>query len=61
MWQDYSSLVHQRIDDLYQDASASWSLPPKRRRHAVREALGRALMRFGERLAGPVGSPVAHR
>jgi hypothetical protein len=62
MWHDLSSLADQRLQELYEDASVRRSLPPKPRHlPMLREVLGRALVRWGERLARPVGSSVAHR
>ena len=59
---DYSTLAHQRLQELYEDASVRRSLPPKPRHFPMlRAALGRALVRWGERLASPVGSSIAHR
>jgi hypothetical protein len=62
MWDDYTTLAYQRLQELYDDASVRRSLPPKPRRVRMpREMLGRALVRWGERLVSPVGAPVAHR
>jgi hypothetical protein len=62
MWHDYNTLACQRLQELYEDASVRRSLPPKPHHFSrLREALGRALVRWGERLASPVGSSVAHR
>jgi hypothetical protein len=62
MWHDYNSLAYQRLQELQEDATVRRSLPPKPRHLSMlREALGHALVRWGERLARPVGSSVAHR
>jgi hypothetical protein len=62
MWHDYTSLAAQRLQELYQDASVRRAVPPEPRRFpTLRGVLGRALVRWGERLATPVGSSVAHR
>jgi hypothetical protein len=61
VWHDYGSLAEQRLQELYADASVRRSLPPKPRRRAMlRLIVGRTLVRWGERLARPVGSPAAH-
>jgi hypothetical protein len=62
MWQNYPALAEQRLQELYEDAAVRRSLPPTSRRlPTLRLALGRTLVRWGERLATPVGAPVAHR
>jgi hypothetical protein len=62
MWHDYNGLAYQRLQELYEDASVRRSLPPRPRHFPMlRDALGRALVRWGERLASPVGSSVAQR
>jgi len=62
MWHDYTSLADQRLRELYEDASVRRSLPPRPRHFPMlRKVLGGALVRWGERLASPVGSPIAHR
>jgi hypothetical protein len=62
MWHDLTTLADQRLQALYEDASVRRSLPPKPRRFPMlRDVLGRALVRWGERLAGPVSSSIAHR
>ena len=62
MWHDLTSLADQRLQALYDDASARRSFPPKPRRFPMlRDVLGGALVRWGERLASPVGSSIAHR
>jgi hypothetical protein len=62
MWHDYTSLADQRLQEMYEDASVRRSLPPKPRHvPKLQDMLGRALVRWGERLTGPVGSSIAHR
>lgn len=63
MWTDsYGTLAEQRLQELYDHAAMRRSLPPTPGRSALlREAVGRTLVRWGERLASPVGSPIAHR
>jgi hypothetical protein len=62
MWHDYSTLAYQRLQELHEDASMRRSLPPRPRHFLqLRERMGHTLVRWGERLAGPVGSSVAHR
>ena len=62
MWHDLTTLAEQRLQALYDDAAVRRSLPPKLRHvPMLREVLGRALVRWGERLASPVGSSIAHR
>ena len=62
MWDDYTTLAYQRLQEMYDDASMRRSLPAKPSRFRMpRQLLGRALVRWGERLASPVGSPIAHR
>jgi hypothetical protein len=62
MWQNYSALAEQRLRDMYEDAAVRRSLPPRPRRlPKLRLALGRTLVRWGERLARPVGSSPAHQ
>lgn len=59
---DYNALAYQRLQELYEDASVRRTLPPKPRRFpTVRVVLGRALVRWGARMASPAGSSVAHR
>ena len=61
MWHDLNSLADQRLQQLYKDSCVRRSLPPKPPHFPkLREALGRALVRWGERLARPVRTP-AHR
>lgn len=63
MWPDpYSALAEQRLQELYADAAARRAVPvTPRRLPRSRARLGRALVRWGERLASPVGSSVAHQ
>lgn len=62
MSNDYTTLAYQRLQELYEDAAMRRSLPSKPHRLRLpRAALGRALVRWGERLARPVGAPIAHR
>jgi hypothetical protein len=61
MWQNYSALADQRLQDMYEDAAVRRSEPPQSRRlPKLRLRLGRTLVRWGERLTGPVGSSIAH-
>lgn len=62
MWDDYTTLASQRLRELYEDAEMRRSFPSSRRcLPQPRRALGLALVRLGERLAPPVGAPIAHR
>ena len=62
MADDYTTLAYQRLGELYEDAAMRRSFPSKPHRPRLpRAALGRALVRWGERLARPVGAPIAHR
>jgi hypothetical protein len=62
MGHDHTTLAYQRLQELYDDAAVRRSLPARRDRFPMlRDALGRTLVRWGERLARPVGSSVVQR
>lgn len=61
MWDFYADLAEQRLQELYEDAATRRRIPSvPRPRSAPRVVLGRALVRWGERLAAPVAGPVPH-
>ena len=62
MSHDYLSIADQRLTELYDEAAARRAVPPQaRRRFHLRDVVGRALVRWGERLVGPAAAPIAHR